>query len=67
MKGKKMVNVIHEWDDFKRMMRKDMLKLLQLIDAKKAGIFDVDYKKGKIKVKIKNKGDDTFVKRWRAN
>jgi len=67
MKGKKMVNVIYEWDDFKRRMRKDMLKLLQLIDAKKVGIFDVDYKKGKIKVKIKNKGDDTFVKRWRAN
>jgi hypothetical protein len=38
-----MVNVIYEGNDFKRMMRKDMLKLHQLVDAKKIGIFEVDY------------------------
>jgi hypothetical protein len=62
-----MVNVIYEGDDFKRMMRKDMLKLQQLVDAKKMGIFEVDYKEGKIKVEIKKKGDEIVVKRWRAN
>ena len=62
-----MVNVIYEGDDFKRMMRKDMLKLQQLVDAKKMGIFEVENKEGKIKVEIKKKGDDIVVKRWRAN
>ncbi|MCJ7741460.1 MAG: hypothetical protein MUO95_02080 [Methanoregula sp.] len=62
-----MVKVIYEGDDFKRMTRKDMLKLQQLVDAKKIGIFEVDYKEGKIKVEIKKKGDDIVVKRWRAN
>jgi hypothetical protein len=62
-----MFNVIYEGDDFKRMMRKDMLKLQQLVDAKKMGIFEVDYKEGKIKVEIKKKGDDIVVKRWCAN
>ena len=66
-KVKKMVKVIYEGDDFKRMTRKDMLKLQQLVEAKKVGIFEVDYKEGKIKVEIKKKGDDTIVKRWRAN
>ena len=62
-----MVKVIYEGDDFKRMTRKDMLKLQQLVEAKKVGIFEVDYKEGKIKVEIKKKGDDIVVKRWRAN
>jgi hypothetical protein len=62
-----MVKVIYEGDDFKRMMRTDMLKLQQLVDAKKVGIFEVGYKEGKIKVEIKKKGDDIVVKRWRAN
>ena len=62
-----MANVIYEGDDFKRMMRKDMLKLQQLVDAKKMGIFEVDYKDGKIKVEIKKRGDDIIVKRWRSN
>jgi hypothetical protein len=48
-------------------MRKDMLKLQQLVDAKKMGIFEVDYTEGKIKVEIKKKGDEIVVKRWRAN
>jgi len=64
---KKMVKIIYEGDDFKRMTRKDMLKLQQLVDAKKVGIFEVDYKEGKIKVEIKKKGDDTIMKRLRAN
>ena len=62
-----MANVRYEGDDFKRMMRKDMLKLQQLVDAKKVGIFEVDYKEGKIKVEIKKKGEDIVVKRWRSN
>jgi len=62
-----MVNTIYEGDDFKRMMRKDMLKLQQLVDPKKVGIFEVDYKEGKIKVEIKKKHDNIVVKRWRAN
>jgi hypothetical protein len=61
-----MVKVIFEGDDFKRMTRKDMLKLQQLIDAKKVGTFEVDYKEGKIKVEIKKKGDDIVVKRFRT-
>lgn len=61
-----MVKVIYEGDDFKRMMRKDMLKLQQLVNSNKLGIFEVDYKEGKIKVEIKKKGDDIIVKRWRA-
>ena len=61
-----MVNIIYEGDDFKRMMRKDMLKLQQLVEAKKAGIFEVGYKEGKIKVEIKKRGDDIVVKRFRA-
>ena len=61
-----MVNVSFEGDDFKRMTRKDMLKLQQLVDAKKMGIFEVDYKEGKIKVEIKKKGDDIVVKRFRT-
>jgi hypothetical protein len=62
-----MTNVIYEGDDFKRMTRKDMQKLQQLVDSKKTGIFEVDYKDGKIKVEIKKRGDDTIVKRWRSN
>ena len=61
-----MVKVIYEGDDFKRMLRGDMQKLERLIDAKKVGIFEVDYKEGKIKVEIKKKGNDIVVKRWRA-
>ncbi len=62
-----MASVIFEGDDFKRMMRKDLLKVQQIIDAKKTGIFEVDYKEGKIKVEIKKRGDTLIVKRWRAN
>ena len=62
-----MVKVSYEGDDFKRMTRNDMLKLQRLVDEKKAGIFVVDYKDGKIKVEIKKKGDDIVVKRWCAN
>jgi RNase P/RNase MRP subunit p29 len=65
--GGYMGNVIFEGDDFKRMMRTDMLKLQRLVDAKKMGIFEVDYKDGKIKVEIKKRGDDIIVKRWRSN
>ena len=61
-----MVNVTYEGDDFKRMMRKDMQKIQQLVDSKKTGIFEVDYKEGKIKVEIKKRGDGIIVRRWRA-
>ena len=62
-----MGKVIYEGDDFKRMMRTDMLKLQHLVDEKKLGIFEVAYKEGKIKVEIKKKGDDVVVKRFRTS
>jgi hypothetical protein len=61
-----MVRVIYDGDDFKRMLRTDMQKLQRLVDTQKLGIFEVDYKEGKIKVEIKRKGNDIIVKRWRA-
>lgn len=61
-----MVKVIYEGDDFKRMMRTDLKKLERLVEAKKLGIFEVDYKGGKIKVEIKMRGSDIVVKRWRV-
>lgn len=61
-----MVKVIYEGDDFKRMLRTDLQKLERLVESKKFGIFEVDYKEGKIKVEIKKKGNDVVVKRWRA-
>lgn len=61
-----MGKVIYEGDDFKRMMRTDMLKLQHLVDEKKQGIFEVAYKEGKIKVEIKKNGDDIVVKRFRS-
>ena len=61
-----MVKIIYEGNDFKRMMRTDLQKLERLVDAKKFGIFEVDYKEGKIKVEIKKKGDAIVVKRFRA-
>jgi hypothetical protein len=60
-----MVKVIYEGDDFKRMLRTDLQKLERLVEAKKFGVFEVDYKEGKIKVEIKKKGTDVVVKRWR--
>jgi hypothetical protein len=61
----RMVKVIYEGDDFKRMLRTDLQKLERLVEAKKFGVFEVDYKEGKIKVEIKKKGTDIVVKRWR--
>ena len=61
-----MVKVIYEGDDFKRMLRTDLQKLERLIESKKFGIFEVDYKEGKIKVEIKKKGSDIVVKRSRT-
>ncbi|MDP2797776.1 MAG: hypothetical protein Q8N94_09735 [Methanoregula sp.] len=61
-----MVKVIYEGDDFKRMLRTDLQKLERLVESKKFGIFEVDYKEGKIKVEIKKKGNDIVVKRFRA-
>jgi hypothetical protein len=63
---RKMVKVIYQGDDFKRMLRADMQKLERLVEAKKFGVFEVDYKEGKIKVEIKKKGNDIVVKRWQA-
>jgi hypothetical protein len=61
-----MGKVIYEGDDFKRMLRKDMQKLQHLVDAKKLGIVEVDFKEKKIKVEIKKRGDDIVVTRFRA-
>jgi hypothetical protein len=60
-----MGKVLYEGDDFKRMLRADMIALQRLVEAKKYGVFEVAYKDSKIKVEIKKKGDDIVVKRWR--
>jgi len=62
-----MAKITYEGDDFKRMLRTDLQKLERLIGEKKFGVFEVDYKEGKIKVEIKKKGNDIVVKRWRAS
>ena len=61
-----MTKVIYEGDDFKRMPRADMTALQRLVDARKFGIFEVDYKGTKIKIEIKKKMDDIIVKRCRT-
>jgi len=61
-----MVKVIYDGDDFKRMLRTDLQKLERLVESKKFGIFEIDYKEGKIKVEIKKKCSDVVVKSWRA-
>ena len=60
-----MGKVIFEGDDFKRMHRNDLTALNRMIEAKKFGIHEVNYKETTIKVEIKKKGDDIVVKRWR--
>ncbi|MDD1684723.1 MAG: hypothetical protein LUQ19_02400, partial [Methanoregula sp.] len=60
-----MGKVVYEGDDFRRMLRTDMIALQRLVDAKKVGVFEVAYKDKKIKVEITKKGDDIIVKRWR--
>ncbi|MDD3136504.1 MAG: hypothetical protein PHF57_04975 [Methanoregula sp.] len=62
-----MGTVIFEGDDFRRMHRTDLNALKRLVDTKKMGIFDVDYKDRKIKVEIKRRGDDIVVKRYRVS
>ena len=62
-----MGKVIYEGDDFKRMLRTDLLALQHLVGAKKFGIFEVAYRQGKIKVEIKKRGDDIVVKRFRVS
>jgi hypothetical protein len=62
-----MGKVIYDGDDFKRMLRPDMAPLKQLVDAKKFGIFKVNYKERKIKVEIKKRGDDIIVKKYLLN
>jgi hypothetical protein len=48
-----MGNVIYEGDDFKRMLRKDMLKLQQLVDAKKLGSLKWTTRKERSRLKLK--------------
>jgi hypothetical protein len=62
-----MGTVIYEGDDFKRMHRTDMNALKRLVETRRIGIFDVDYKDRKIKVEIKRRGDDIVVKRYRVS
>ncbi len=61
-----MGKVIYDGDDFKRMLRTDMLALQRIVDARKFGIHEIPYKDTKIKVEIKKKGDDIVVKRFRT-
>ena len=39
-----MGKVVYEGDDFKRMLRTDMLALQRIVDAKKFGIHEIKYK-----------------------
>ena len=64
-RGEKMVKLIYEGDNFKRMLMADMTALQRLVDAQKSGIFEVAYNERKIKVEIKRRGDDIIVKRFR--
>ena len=61
-----MVKVIYEGDDFRRMLRTDMLALERLVATGKTGIHEIKYKDTKIKVEIRKKGMDIVVKRFRA-
>jgi hypothetical protein len=61
-----MVKVTYEGDDFKRMLRTDLLALERLVEAKKFGVHEIKYKDTTIKVEIKKKGlSDIVVKRFR--
>jgi hypothetical protein len=60
-----MVKVTYEGDDFKRMLRSDILAVQRLVDARKFGIHEVRYKDSTIKIEIKKKGMDIVVKRFR--
>jgi hypothetical protein len=60
-----MGKVIYDGDDFKRMLRKDLLALQRIVDARKFGVHEIHYKDTKIKVEITKKGDDIVVKRFR--
>ncbi len=61
-----MGKVIYEGDDFRRMLRTDMLALQRIVDARKFGIHEIKYKDTKIKVEIKKRGDDIVVTRFRT-
>jgi hypothetical protein len=61
-----MGNVVYEGDDFKRMLRADMVKLKRLVESGAVGIHEIAYKDKKIKVEIVKKGNNTIVKRWRT-
>ena len=60
------MKVIYEGDDFRRMLRTDMLALERLVASGKTGIHEVKYKDTKIKVEIRKKGMDIVVRRFRA-
>ncbi len=60
-----MGKVIYDGDDFKRMLRTDMLALQRIVSARKFGVHEIRYKDTKIKVEITKKGDDIVVKRFR--
>ena len=61
-----MVKVIYEGDDFRRMLRTDMLALERLVASGKTGIHEITYKDTKFKVEIRKKGMDIVVRRFRA-
>ena len=62
----RMVKIVYEGDDFRRMPRADMIALERLVASGKLGIHEIKYKDTKFKVEIKKKGMETVVKRFRA-
>ena len=60
-----MVSVVYVDDDFRRMPRADLINLQKLVDAKKFGLHEVNYKDTKIRVEIKKQGDRIVVKKHR--
>jgi hypothetical protein len=54
-------------DDFKRMLRSDILRIQRLAEAGKFGKHTVPYKDKMIKIEIAKKGDTISVKKVRVN
>ena len=54
-------------DDFKRMLRSDLLHIQRIAEAGKYGRHTVPYKDKMIKIEITKKGDTISVKKVRVN
>ena len=62
-----MAKIVFVDDDFKRMLRSDLLHIQRLADAGKFGKHTVPYKDKTIRIEIIKKGDTISVKKVRVN